>query len=104
MGENPFNILYPDDFKKQLAMVDRKYWILIKENIEKLLFFEPDIETKNRKPLSRPPVDSIWEIRFGPKNIFRVFYKFNTKSREVWILAIGYKEKEKLIILGDNVL
>ena len=104
MGENPYTILYPEDFKKQLDYIDRKYWKLIKENIEKYLLFEPDIKTKNRKPLSKLPVDSIWEIRFGPKNIFRVFYKCYPELKEVWILSIGYKEKDKLFIMGDNIL
>ena len=70
----------------------------IKEKIEEQLFYQPNAKTKNRKPLVNPPTDNLWEIRFGPKNCFRVFYKVLEDKNEVWILAVGLKEKEKIII------
>ena len=39
-----------------------------------------------------------WEIRFGPKNMFRVFYETKPDVYEVAILAIGVKMGNKLYI------
>jgi hypothetical protein len=36
------------------AAIDAKYYMLIRSTIEARLAFEPDVETRNRKPLKRP--------------------------------------------------
>jgi hypothetical protein len=68
------------------------------------LQFEPDRQTRNRKPLKRPAfVKASWELRFGPDNRFRVFYRIIAESREVEILAIGVKERDRLFVGGEEV-
>jgi mRNA-degrading endonuclease RelE of RelBE toxin-antitoxin system len=68
------------------------------------LLFEPDAETRNRKPLRQPAVfEAQWELRFGPDNRFRVFYEIDREGRRVYILAIGIKERERLFIAGEEV-
>ena len=58
----------------------------------------------NRKPLEGPALlGADWEIRFGPDNRFRVFYRIDVENHEVEILAIGVKEKERLYIGGEEV-
>jgi len=39
-----------------------------------------------------------WELRFGPKNSFRVFYDVNYEEKTVSALAIGVKEGNRLFI------
>jgi mRNA-degrading endonuclease RelE of RelBE toxin-antitoxin system len=39
-----------------------------------------------------------WELRFGPDNRFRVFYDIDITSHEVHILAIGKKDRNRLVI------
>ena len=94
-----FNIIYAPSTKNHLKIIDRKYFTLIRSTIKEQLEFEPNVETKNRKPLKRP-VDfgADWEIRFGPKNMFRVFYETKPDVYEVAILAIGVKMGNKLYI------
>ena len=68
-------------------------------SIEEQLRFEPDVETRNRKPLKRPVIfDAQWEVRFGPDNRFRAFYKVNRQDSQVEILAIGVKQGNRLFI------
>jgi hypothetical protein len=56
------------------------------------------------QPLKRPVTfEAEWELRFGPDNIFRVFYEINIESHEVYILAIGVKEGNRLLIGGKEV-
>jgi hypothetical protein len=67
---------------------------LIQSEIEAHLLHEPDVETRNRKPLKRPiSFGADWELRLGPDNRFRVFYQVKEESREVRVLAIGVKDR-----------
>jgi hypothetical protein len=60
--------------------------------------------TKNRKPLTPPGIfDSEWEIRFGPENQFRVFYETDKQSQEVHIIAVGIKQRNRLLIAGKEI-
>ncbi|OHD63272.1 MAG: hypothetical protein A2176_11870 [Spirochaetes bacterium RBG_13_51_14] len=98
MSKLKYNIFYSDEVFSHLLSIDKKYWPQIKHKIIEQLIHEPDTETRNRKPLSNPPIDDRWELRFGPQNCFRVFYKIDYHNNEVLILAIGVKIKEKLYI------
>ena len=85
-------------------MIERRYHTLIRTTVENELQFEPDVETRNRKPLKRPiTFEAEWELRFGPDNRFRLFYDINIESHEVHILGIGVKEGNLLFIGGEEV-
>ena len=100
----PFKLIYAAQVKQHLKTIERKYHSLIRDTIENQLRFEPDIETTNRK-LVEPPVaiEANWELRFGPNNRFRAFYTINTGQREVYIVAIGLKQGNKLFMGGEEV-
>ncbi len=99
-----FDLIYAPLTKLHLKPIERKYYSLIRTTIEDELQFEPDVETRNRKPLKRPVTfEAEWELRFGPDNRFRVFYDINIESHEVHILAIGVKEGNRLFIGGEEV-
>jgi hypothetical protein len=67
--------------------------------IERHLRHEPETETKNRKPLLRPSaLGSAWELRFGPDNRFRVYYRVDRMLKQVYILTVGVKIKNRLLI------
>jgi mRNA-degrading endonuclease RelE of RelBE toxin-antitoxin system len=84
-------------------VIDTKYHSLIRTTIEEQLAYQPDKETRNRKPLRRPSVlGTAWELRFGPGNRFRVFYSVDTTERRVRILAIGEKRDAVLRIGGEE--
>ena len=99
-----FLLIYGPITKLYLKTIEHKYYSLIRATIEDELQFEPDVETRNRKPLKRPVIfEAEWELRFGPDNKFRVFYDINIESHEVYILAIGVKEGNRLLIGGKEV-
>jgi mRNA-degrading endonuclease RelE of RelBE toxin-antitoxin system len=99
-----FLLIYAPITKFHLKTIERKYYSLIRTTIEGELQFEPDVETRNRKPLKRPVIfEAEWELRFGPDNKFRVFYDINIESHEVYILAIGVKEGNRLFFGGKEV-
>ncbi len=99
-----FNLNYAPQVKTHLRSIKRKHHSLIRRTIENQLQFEPNVETRNRKPLKRPAeLGADWELRFGPDNCFRVFYAVELNSLQVSILAIGIKQRNRLFIGGDEV-
>lgn len=99
-----FKLIYAAQVKDHLKFIERKYHSLIRETIENQLRFEPDVETRNRKPVEQPTtVEADWELRFGPNNRFRAFYTMNISQREVDLVAIGVKQGQKLFIGGEEV-
>lgn len=66
--------------------------------------FEPDKETRNRKPLQRPVAfEATWELRFGPENRSRVFYAVSHERREVQMLAIGTKSGNRVTVEEEEI-
>lgn len=99
-----FALIYAPITKSHLRTIDSKHYSLIRTSIEKNLQFEPDVETTNRKPLKRQVAfEAEWELRFGPDNRFRVFYDIDMTSHEVNILAIGEKNRNRLVIGGKEI-
>ena len=93
----PFTIVYADEVKDHLRTIEVKYHSVIRSEIESQLSHDPDVETRNRKPLERPiAFGADWELRLGPENRFRVFYQVHAESREVRVLAIGIKDRNRL--------
>lgn len=104
VGRRPYTLIYPPAVNKHLGAIDAKYHGLIREKIEEQLLFEPAVETRNRKPLHQPAAFSArWEIRFGPDNRFRVLYDVDEVGHEVYILAIGEKDRNRLLVAGEDV-
>src|SRR6266852_4090238 len=72
--------------------------------IEEQLLFEPENETRNRKPLQQPaPFEATWELRFGPDNRFRVLYGVDHERRGVQVQAIGVQKGNRLFVGGEEV-
>lgn len=103
MAKKRFEIIYDDQVSAHLAVIDRKYYSFIKHTIEGQLAYQPEVEPSNRKPLQRPSaLGEAWELRFGPDDSFRVFYKFDFENSQVFVLAIGVKEGNSLLIGGEE--
>ncbi len=104
MAKRRFELIYAPEVKYHLREIERKHHSLIRKTIVKQLQFEPDAETRNRKPLQRPVAfEATWEIRFGPHNRFRVFYEVDRTHRKVHVLAVGVKRGNWLFIGGKEI-
>ncbi len=101
---NPFRLVYATQVKTHLKAIDRKYHPVIRQEIEIQLRFEPDVETRNRKPLTRTiEFGADWEMGCGPNNRFRMFYEVNRTEREIEVIAIGIKRGNKVFIGGEEI-
>jgi hypothetical protein len=102
--KEPFSVVYAPVVHKHFGTIDAKYDSLIRQKIEEQLSHAPDVETRNRKPV-RPTAafKSEWELLFGPNNRFRVFYQVDPETREVRIVAVGMKDRNRLLVGGEEV-
>ncbi len=71
----------------------------ILDGIKDQLAHQPDQETRNKKELRDNPI-SDWELRIDP---FRVLYEVDEAGRLVTIVGVGIKEREKLIVDGEEI-
>jgi len=102
--KRPYSLVFAPVVRGHLEAIDPKYDSLIRGKAEEQLTYEPDVVTRNRKPV-RPPAafQAEWELRFGPKNRFRVFYQIDPENREVRIVAVGVKDRNRLLVGGEEV-
>ena len=105
MGKKPaFVLIYDPEVSRHLAAIELKYHSLIRTTIKEQLEFEPETVTRNRKPLERPiELGARWELRLGPNNCFRVFYRVDVEQGHVRMLAIAVKERNRIYIAGEEV-
>lgn len=101
--KQPFVLIYASETKDHLRAIKPRHHSLIGQTIESQLRYEPDVETRNRKPLTRPiSFGATWELRLGSQNQFRVFYDIDLSVREVHILMIGVKVGNVLYFGGQE--
>ncbi|HXV97071.1 MAG TPA: type II toxin-antitoxin system RelE/ParE family toxin [Anaerolineae bacterium] len=98
-----FSLTFAPEILEHLDFIQRKYHRLIQKTINEQLSYTPEKITRNRKPLDQPaPFEATWELRFGPNNRFRVLYEVEEEEQIVWVLAVGIKEGNKLVIGGEE--
>ena len=88
---------------EHLDQIEPKYHGLLQRTINEQLTHTPTAETRNRKPMDQPaPFGASWELRCGPHNRLRVFYEVDATAQEVQVLAIGVKDRNRLLIGGEE--
>ena len=99
----PFRLSVAPQAIEHMDRIESKYYGLLRQAIEEQLRHAPITETKNRKPLDQPaPFGATWELRCGPDNRFRVFYDADAEARTVSVLAIGVKDRSRLMFGGEE--
>ena len=104
MAKRPaFTLTFAPEAVEHLDQIEPKYHGLLRRKIKEQLTYMPTEETRNRKPMEQPaPFAASWELRCGPENRFRVFYSVDPGAVEVWVLAVGIKDRNRLIIGGEE--
>lgn len=72
---------------------------VILDAVKEQLTYAPHQEMRHRK-LLRATRLADWELRVSR---YRVFYDVDVVQRVVWVLAVGIKERDRLIIAGKEV-
>ncbi|MBI2149691.1 MAG: type II toxin-antitoxin system RelE/ParE family toxin [Acidobacteria bacterium] len=82
-----------------MKVIDLQHHATIRAAIDQHLTHSPNVPARNRKQLETPaPFDASWELRCGMDNRFRVLYEIDDEKKTVNILAIGTKDRNRLII------
>jgi mRNA-degrading endonuclease RelE of RelBE toxin-antitoxin system len=68
--------------------------------IDERLSFEPSQETRHRKRMDENALDAGFELRVGA---LRVYYDVEERERVVSVLAIGRKDRSRILIGGEEV-
>jgi hypothetical protein len=98
-----FTLSFAPEAIAHLDLIESKCHGLLQRTIKQQLAHTPTEETRNRKLLDQPaPFGASWELRCGPDNRFRVFYEVDATAHEVQILAIGVKDRNRLLIGGEE--
>ena len=94
-----FRIEYSPDTEDHLRAVTARQRRIVLDAADEQLRHEPNVETRNRKPMRPNPV-APWELRVGD---LRVYYDFSLDPDVVFVLAIGIKEHNTVRIGGEIV-
>jgi mRNA-degrading endonuclease RelE of RelBE toxin-antitoxin system len=98
-----FELIFAPETVEHMKAIESQHHSLIRMTIEEQLKMAPHTPTRNRKRLETPaPFDATWELRFGSDNRFRVLYEIDEAKRTVNILAIGIKDRSRLLIGGEE--
>ena len=93
-----FTIDLSDDALEELRYFRKRDSTIIFDEIEQRLTYQPNVETRNRKPL-RSHLLGEWELRVDK---FRVFYDIDTEHETVLVKAVGVKIGNKLFMRGKE--
>jgi len=93
-----FTIDLSDDALEELRQFRKRDSRIILDEIERQLTYQPNVETRNRKPFRSHPLGE-WELRVDK---FRVFYDIDTENETVLVKAVGVKIGNKLFIRGKE--
>lgn len=93
-----YEIEFTTEAVEDLALLRKYDQQQVVATIEEQLPHQATQETRNRKRL-RPNQLAEWELRMGDN---RVFYDVDEQNVVVRVVAIGYKEGNKLFIHGEE--
>ena len=93
-----FSIDISDDADRHLDFFPAHDQMIILAGIEEQLSHQPNVRTRNRKPM-RQNLLGRWELRIQR---FRVIYNIEVETETVVVMAIAAKEGNKFVIEGKE--
>jgi mRNA-degrading endonuclease RelE of RelBE toxin-antitoxin system len=95
-----YRIEYSPATEQHLRVLTARQRCVVFDAVDQQLEHEPDVETRNRKPM-RPNPLAPWELRIGE---LRVYYEIEEDSeRVVTIVAVGVKDRNRVLIGGKEI-
>ncbi len=95
-----FAIEYSPDAEDHLRKLTAQQRTIILDSVDEQLMYQPDLETRNRKPMRPNPV-APWELRVGN---LRIYYDFSIEPKKmVYVRAIGIKVGNIVRIGGEEI-
>jgi len=89
----PFVIEYSPDSEGHLRALTASQRRIVLDTVDEQLAHQPDVETRNRKPMRPNPV-APWELRVGN---LRVYYDIVYEpDQRVFVRAVGIKRRNSV--------
>jgi mRNA-degrading endonuclease RelE of RelBE toxin-antitoxin system len=93
-------IEYSPEAEDHLRWLTARQQTIVVDTVDRQLPNQPDVETRNRKPMRPNPV-APWELRIGD---LRVYYEVKDDPEPtVVVLAVGIKDRDRVRIGGETV-
>lgn len=89
-----YRIIYSPEVEDHLRALTKRERNIVQDEVVEHLRHQPDVETRNRKPMRPNPV-APWELRIGN---LRVYYDIIPEEAKVLVLAVGTKERNRVRI------
>jgi mRNA-degrading endonuclease RelE of RelBE toxin-antitoxin system len=93
----PYRIEYSPEAREHLRGLTAGQRALVLEAVDKQLRHQPDVETRNRKPM-RPNTIACWELRVRE---LRVYYQVE-EDPEALVKKSGPSERKNAIVSGSE--
>jgi mRNA-degrading endonuclease RelE of RelBE toxin-antitoxin system len=93
-----FEIRYSQAALEHLKLLLKREQVTITDTVDRQLTESADVETRNRKRMRANPLAS-WELKIGN---FRVYYDIEEAELTVVIIAIGIKDRDRVLIGGEE--
>ena len=95
-----YRIEYSPETDSHLRCLTARQRSIVFDAVDERLLHEPAVETRNRRPM-RPNPLAPWELRIEE---LRVYYDVEEEPEQlVTILAVGIKDRSRVIIGGEEV-
>lgn len=95
-----FRIGYSPDAEGHLRALTARQRATVLDTVDEQLTHEPDVETRDRKPMRPNPV-APWELRIGE---LRVYYDITYEpTKMVAVRAVGVKIRNTVSIGGEVI-
>jgi len=91
---------YAESAVEHLRRLSARERATVVDAIEERLTFEPTTETRNRKRMDANSLEADFELRVGA---LRVYYVVDENAHVVSVLAIGKKDRDRVIIGGEEI-
>jgi mRNA-degrading endonuclease RelE of RelBE toxin-antitoxin system len=96
----PYEIEYSPASEEHLRALTARQRTTVFDSVEQQLTHQPDVETRNRKPMRPNPI-APWELRIGN---LRVYYDIEEQPEpRVTVVAVGKKFRNRVTIGGEEV-
>ena len=94
-------LVYAMSAQAHLKALSARERATVVDAVEERLSFEPARETRNRKQMAPNSLDAGFELRLGS---LRVYYDVDESERVVSVLAVGVKDRNRVLIGGEEVV
>lgn len=99
----PYRIEYARDARldlRWLEQLSKRHAVTVLDVVPEYLADQPAVRSSKRRELEPNPLEATWHLRLGD---LRVYYDIDEAAQTVWILRVGMKRRNRLIIRGEEL-